>query len=239
MHFQIFGVHFFYMVVENIIKYIENWAPPGAAWEKDNVGLQVGSPKEKVKNIFLCLELTESALKESIKRNCNFIFTHHPFLFRPLKRLDLASDPKSKIIEILIKNNITLYSAHTNLDFSKDGVSFELAKVLNLRNIQFLENENSNQYKLVVFVPKESVDKVSEALFETGAGVIGEYEKCSFSNYGVGTFTGSEKSNPKIGRKETFEKVEEIRLEVLVDSWKLNNVTRALKKTHPYERTCL
>ena len=137
MHFQIFGVHFFYMVVENIIKYIENWAPPGAAWEKDNVGLQVGSPKEKVKNIFLCLELTESALKESIKRNCNFIFTHHPFLFRPLKRLDLASDPKSKIIEKLIKNNITLYSAHTNLDFTKDGVSFELAKVLNLRNIQY------------------------------------------------------------------------------------------------------
>ncbi len=235
MHFQIFGVHFFYMVAENIIKYIENWAPPGAAWEKDNVGLQVGSPKEKVRNIFLCLELTENTLKESIKKNCNFIFTHHPFLFRPLKRINTTSDPKSKLIEKLIKNNITLYSAHTNLDFTKDGVSFELAKVLKLKDIQFLENENSNQYKLVVFVPKESLDKVSKALFKNGAGIIGEYEKCSYNVYGIGTFLGSNKSNPKIGKKEKFEKVEEIRLEVLVESWKLNNVIKALKDAHPYE----
>jgi len=224
------------MVAENIIKHIENWAPPGAAWDKDNVGLQVGSPKEKVSNIFLCLELTENALAESLKKNCNFIFTHHPFLFKPLKRINTTSDSKSKIIEKLIKNNITLYSAHTNLDFTKDGVSFEMAKVLNLKEIRFLENQNSNQYKLVVFVPKESAEKVAEALFNKGAGIIGEYEKCSFHLSGTGTFLGSEKSNPKLGEKKIFEKVDEIRLEVLVDSWKINEVISAIKKVHPYEQ---
>jgi dinuclear metal center YbgI/SA1388 family protein len=223
------------MLAEDIIKHIENWAPPSVAWDKDNVGLQVGSTQEIIKNIFLCLELSENALDESIKKNCNFIFTHHPFLFKPLKRINTASDPKSKLIEKLIKNNITLYSAHTNLDFSKDGVSYELAKVLKLRNIQFLENENSNQYKLVVFVPKERAEKVAEAMFNKGAGIIGEYEKCSFRINGMGTFLGSENSNPKAGEKGKFETVEEIRLEVLVDSWKLNDVISSMKKAHPYE----
>lgn len=223
------------MLAEQIVNYIENWAPPGAAWDKDNVGLQVGSLQRKVKNIFLSLELTEKALNEAIKKKCNFIFTHHPFLFRPINKIDIKRDPKAKLIEKLIKNDITLFSAHTNLDFTKEGVSFELAKMLKLQNTHFLENEKGNQYKLVVFLPVEHLQKISEAMFSAGAGIIGEYESCSFSANGIGTFKGSEKSNPVVGKKQNFEKVDEIRLEILVDSWKLNNVIGALEKTHPYE----
>ncbi|MCB0752150.1 MAG: Nif3-like dinuclear metal center hexameric protein [Ignavibacteriae bacterium] len=223
------------MVVNNIIEFIENWAPPGAAWEKDNVGLQVGSVKQKVTNIMLCLELTEKVLIEAIKKKSNFIFTHHPFLFKPLKKINTYSDPKGKLIEQLIKNDITLYSAHTNLDFTKEGVSFELAKSLKLNDQKFLVNEKSNQFKLVVFVPQNELDKVAKALFDSGAGIIGEYKNCSFNLNGVGTFEGSENSNPKIGTKQKFKKVNEARLEVLVDSWKLNKVLKSLKETHPYE----
>jgi dinuclear metal center YbgI/SA1388 family protein len=223
------------MTTGDLIKYLEDWAPPGAAWEKDNVGLQIGSRRYNLKNILLCLELNKEVLKEALQKNCNFIFTHHPLIFSPLKRLDIDKDPRSELIERILKNNITVYSAHTNLDFTKDGVSFELAKTLKLKNLSFLENETDNQFKVAVFVPQDSIEKLSEAVFNSGGGIIGEYENCSFRVTGEGTFKGSDKTTPSVGKKNNFEKVNEIRLEFIVDSWKLNNVISALIKAHPYE----
>lgn len=223
------------MIVGELTKYLEDWAPPGAAWEKDNVGLQIGSQGQTIKNILLCLELDDKVLREAIHNKCNFIFTHHPFIFKPLKRLDTQKDHTAILIEKIIKNNITVYSAHTNLDFTKDGVSFELAKTLKLKNIRFLELEENNQFKVVVFVPQLNVEDVSNAVFGAGGGIIGEYENCSFQLSGEGTFKGSEKSNPVIGKKNVFEKVSEVRFEFLVDSWNLNKVIAALIKSHPYE----
>jgi len=223
------------MIVGELTKYLEDWAPPGAAWEKDNVGLQIGYRGQTIKNIMLCLELDEEVLKEALQKKCNFIFTHHPLIFKPIKRLDTEKDSKAKLIEKIIKNNITVYSAHTNLDFTKDGVSFELAKTLKLKNIRFLEHEESNQFKVVVFVPQKNLDEVANAVFNAGGGKIGEYENCSFRLNGEGTFKGSEKSNPAIGSKNKFEKVNEVRFEFIVDSWKLNKVIAALIKSHPYE----
>ncbi len=223
------------MKAGDLIKYLEEWAPPGAAWDKDNVGLLVGSKKAEVKKIFLCLELNQQALEEALKNNCNFIFTHHPLIFRPLKNLNLTNSRKKQLIAQLIKNNIVLYSAHTNLDFTKDGVSFELAKKLKLQNIRFLEHETENQYKLVVFVPENFLEKVSDALFAAGAGIIGDYTNCSYVSEGTGTFLGNEFTNPAVGKKLKLKKVKEARLEVIVNKWNLNNVLNALISTHPYE----
>lgn len=226
---------FLYMNVGELIKQIEDWAPPGAAWEKDNVGLQVGSRGDKLKNILLCLELDEEVLKEAIKKKCNLIFTHHPLIFNPIKNLDFEKSKQAKLIQHLIKQNISLYSAHTNLDFTRDGVSFELAKSLKLKNVTFLEHEEANQFKIVIFVPAANVEELSEALFSAGGGVIGNYEKCSFRIIGEGTFKGNEDSNPVVGKKGNTEKVEEIRLELIVDSWNLGKIINAIKKYHPYE----
>ncbi|MBU0559804.1 MAG: Nif3-like dinuclear metal center hexameric protein [Bacteroidetes bacterium] len=223
------------MQVESIINFIENWAPPGAAWDKDNVGLQVGSKKSEINNILISLELTEAVLKQAIKKSCNFIFTHHPFLFKPLSRIDTQSDPKGRIIKILLQNDVTVYSAHTNLDFTKNGVSFTLAKQLGLMNIRFLVNQESNQYKLVVFVPEAAAEKVSDAIFSSGGGIIGEYSNCGYRTNGKGSFKGSAESNPKIGEKEKLEYVDEVRLEVLVDCWKLSSVIKNMIVVHPYE----
>lgn len=223
------------MIAEELIKYLEGWAPPGAAWSQDNVGLQIGSRKTKIKNVFLCLELTKEAAEEAVKNHCNFIFTHHPLLFNPLKNLDFQNNSKAKLIEKVVKNDLVVYSAHTNLDFTKDGVSFELAKVLKLNNIRFLKREEENQFKLVVFVPNSHVEKISNAIFDASGGIIGEYSKCSFRTSGTGTFKGSDKSNPVIGKRNSFEYVDEIRLEVLVNSWHLNKVITAMLKVHPYE----
>ena len=128
-----------------------------------------------------------------------------------------------------------LYSAHTNLDYTKEGVSYQLAKKLELQNINFLVNLKSNQYKLSVFVPEDACEKAAEAIFSGGGGVIGEFTKCSFRTKGNGTFKGSEKTRPAIGKKEEYKFVDEVKLEVLVDRWKLDSVLSELKKVHPYE----
>jgi dinuclear metal center YbgI/SA1388 family protein len=153
------------MICSEIIKEIEDWAPKETAWQKDNVGLQVGSLNRKVKNILLCLELNDNVLDEAIKKNCSLVITHHPLLFHPLKRIDVDSDANSLLVEKLIKNDVTLYSAHTNLDYTKNGVSFVLAGTLRLNNIKFLDNLKSNQYKLSVFVPADSVEELAGAIF--------------------------------------------------------------------------
>ena len=223
------------MTGKEIIKYLEEWAPKGIAWDKDNVGLQVGDPEIKIKNVLLSLDLKEEVIESAIKENCNLIITHHPLLYYPLKNLDYSKNIIARMIEKLIKNNITLYSAHTNLDFTKHGVSYQLAKRLLLKNIRFLKNLSENQIKLAVFVPESHVNKVAEATHQSGGGIIGEYSHCSFRTSGTGTFKGSDESNPSIGTKGVSEFVEEVKLEVIVDKWKLNQVLNAMKKAHPYE----
>ena len=218
-----------------IIKYLEEWAPKGIAWNKDNVGLQIGNPEIKIKNILLSLDLSDAVIEEAIENKCNFIITHHPVLYHPLKNLNFSNNQLALMIEKLIKNDITLYSAHTNLDFTKHGVSHQLAKRINLKQIRFLKNLSSNQVKLAVFVPLSHLDKVADAVHQAGGGIIGEYSHCSFRTTGTGTFKGSQESNPSMGNRGKNEFIEEVKLEVLVDEWKLNRVISALKTTHPYE----
>jgi dinuclear metal center YbgI/SA1388 family protein len=223
------------MKCKEIITLIESWAPKQAAWDNDNPGLQAGSLERETDNVFLCLELTDKALREAVKKKCGLIITHHPLIFRPLKRLDTANDRDAKLIEQLIKNDITLYSAHTNLDFTRNGVSFQLAKTLNLKNPDFLEYEQSNQFKLVTFIPKENLPQLQSALFNAGAGIIGNYSNCSFASQGTGSFMGDQSTNPFIGKSGKYETAQEVRIEVLVDKWKLNAAIGALKVSHPYE----
>jgi dinuclear metal center YbgI/SA1388 family protein len=235
MHFNYRGAFFFDMLCKDVTYYLESWAPKEVAWERDNVGLQVGSENRRLKNILLSLDLTTSVVDEAINRNCNLIITHHPALFYPLHKIDTENDRTSKIIERLLKNNITLYSTHTNLDIAKGGVSFQLANKLKLQNLNFLRNLAGNQIKLVVFVPASHINQVADAIHNHGGGIIGEYSHCSFRTAGTGTFMGSVSANPAIGKKGKLEKGEEIKLEILVDSFKLSKVISAMKHAHPYE----
>ncbi|HPO54394.1 MAG TPA: Nif3-like dinuclear metal center hexameric protein [Ignavibacteriaceae bacterium] len=223
------------MKINEILKHIEDWAPPGIAWDKDNPGIQVGSAEARARNVLICLDLTREIVKEAVLNKCNLIISHHPLIFNPIRKIQISDDPTSQLIELLIKNNITLYSAHTNLDFSKNGVSFQLAKTLGLKNISFLKALGEKLVKLVVFVPEDSVEKVSEALFSCGAGIIGEYTGCSFKTRGKGTFRPSESANPAIGKRGKFEEVNEIRLEVVANSWQVMGIVDAMRDAHPYE----
>lgn len=219
---------------KEVFEYLENWLPNGIAWERDNVGLQIGDGNNEVKGILLTIDITLEAVEKALKENCNLIISHHPLLFNPLKRID-TKDSKGKLIELALQNHLTIYSAHTNLDFSKDGVSFSLARKLGLEKITFLENAPSTQFKLVTFVPQKYVENILNKLSEAGAGVIGNYTHCSYQISGYGTFFGQENTNPAIGEKGKMEKVEEIRLEMIFEKWKLNEVLKALLTNHPYE----
>ncbi|MDR3611807.1 MAG: Nif3-like dinuclear metal center hexameric protein [Ignavibacteriaceae bacterium] len=218
-----------------IIKNIESWAPREIAWQKDNSGLQIGDTEKRILNILVCLEINDNVVNEALKKKCNLIISHHPFFFSPLKKIDIAKDRNSRLIQNLIKHDMVLYSAHTNLDYTKEGVSYQLARILELRDINFLANLKSNQYKLSVFVPENYCDAVANAIFNAGGGIIGDYTKCSFSTRGNGSFHGSENTNPAIEENEIFNSFNEIKLEVLLDRWKLNKVISEIKKVHPYE----
>jgi dinuclear metal center YbgI/SA1388 family protein len=222
------------MTVRDVQNILEGWAPRGAAWERDNVGLQVGEVDKKVKKILVTLDINEEIVREAEKKSVDLIVSHHPLLFRPLTTLT-PHDRVGKIVFALAKHGIALYSMHTNFDFTYGGVSFSLAKKLGLRDVTFLKGHADALRKLAVFVPADHVDGVAKAMAAAGAGVIGRYEDCSFRIEGIGTFRGGEGTQPFVGQSKQFEKVGEIRLEMVVPKWKVDDVVRAMKEVHPYE----
>jgi dinuclear metal center YbgI/SA1388 family protein len=223
------------MKVQQIANFLESWAPKYIQWERDNTGLLVGSNRQKVTGVLLCLDVTDDALIRAQKLKCNLIISHHPLIFLPLKKINPDSDRTSNLIYSLIKNDFSLLSYHTNLDFTRDGVNFQTAHQLGLQNIEFLKPISGKSLKIVAFVPTNAVESLSSAIFDAGGGVVGEYSHCGYTSTGKGSFLGSDKSNPTIGKVGNLEEVEEIRLEVLVNEGNLNKVIQALKTAHPYE----
>ncbi len=221
--------------VKDIINIMEELAPKKAAMSWDSVGLQVGSQEDEVKKIIVCLDITEKVMEEAIEKNVDLIISHHPFLFKPVKNI-LKEDSKGRIIYQAIKNNISIYCAHTNIDVVTGGLNHQLAMKLGLKNLQILHVTDQQQYvKLVVFVPEGHEEEVANALATTGAGHIGNYSHCSFRGDGTGTFKPLEGCNPFIGSKGVLEKVKEVRLETIVKKENLNNSIASMIKAHPYE----
>src|SRR6056297_1570325 len=125
--------------VQHISTFLDQWAPPSTKLDYDNVGLLVGDPKQPASRILTCLDITPEVVEEAIDRNCDLIVAHHPLIFKSIDRINPTNE-QGKIIFELIKNDIALVAAHTNLDAALDGVSFVLAKNLGLKNLKFLDN---------------------------------------------------------------------------------------------------
>jgi dinuclear metal center YbgI/SA1388 family protein len=222
------------MTVYDIQKFFADWAPDDLAWEKDNVGLQVGNGRARVSGILVSLDVTRQVIAEAKKRRANLLVSHHPLLFRAQKSLTPMSEV-GVCVERLILSRINLFSAHTNLDFVRGGTSFALAEALGLRGVDFLHKPYKVQKKLVTYVPTGHEDRVADAMAEAGAGRIGNYDRCSFRSPGIGAFRGNQYATPVVGKTGVLEKVSEVRIEMIVDQWKLPDVMRSLKASHPYE----
>ncbi|MGD6961933.1 Nif3-like dinuclear metal center hexameric protein [Fictibacillus phosphorivorans] len=218
-----------------IISLLEGFAPKKMAVEGDPVGLQVGSLNKPIKKVMIALDVLESVVDEAIEGKVDLIIAHHPLLYRPLKKID-TSTSKGKVIEKLIKNDITVYAAHTNLDVTRLGVNEWLADQLQLMSTEVLSTTYEDQLvKLSVFVPRTHEEQVRLAIGNAGAGHIGNYSHCSFSSDGTGTFTPLEGTSPFIGKEGRLEKVEEVKIESIMPQSLQKVVVSAMRKAHPYE----
>src|SRR3954468_5032163 len=161
-----------------VIQLFEKFSPKGLAMEGDKIGLLIGRLNQKVERIMIALDVLENVIDEAIEKNVQLIIAHHPIIYRPLKNL-LTDTVQGKMIEKLLKHNIAVYAAHTNLDVAKGGVNDLLASALGLSNTEVLiPTHEVKLKKLVVYVPVEDSLNVKEALGNAGAGAIGDYSHC-------------------------------------------------------------
>ncbi len=222
------------MKISQIISVLEKKAPLAYQESYDNAGLIVGNKNMDCSGILCTLDVTSEIIREAIQQNCNLIIAHHPIIFKGLSKINGANEVERIVIDA-IKNDIAIYAIHTNLDNVSDGVNSTIAQQLGLINTRILAPKRNGLVKLVSFVPLDFAEKVKNALFEAGAGNIGEYSETSFSSEGIGSFKGSPNANPVIGKKGIRELVKEIRIEVILPTYLQPSVLFALKEAHPYE----
>lgn len=221
--------------VKEIVARFEEFAPKWMAEPGDPIGLQLGDLNREVKKMMITLDVRPETVQEALENGVDFIFAHHPAMFVPVKKFDL-SEPQNKMYAELIKNDITVYAAHTNLDNANGGMNDWLAEELNLVDCQaLLPIREEEMYKLAVYVPKQQAAQLRQALADAGAGRLGQYSACSFSQTGTGRFSASDAAQPFIGQAGQVSAVEEEKVEVVCPKSLKNQVLAAMYANHPYE----
>jgi len=219
----------------DLVSFVHEFAPPGRALPGDATGLQWGDLSAEVPVLLLALDFSAEVLEEALQAGAPLILAHHPFLYRPLSRVDL-SNRREALVARALKEGISLYAAHTDLDVAPRGVSHALGELLGLKQMRPLVPTGKEELeKLVVFVPKGYEDRVRDALAGAGAGWIGNYSHCTYQLLGTGTFLPREGASPFIGSQGALEKVSEYRLETILYRRDRKQVLEALFKAHPYE----
>lgn len=219
-----------------VIERFEQFAPQTIAEKGDPVGLQLGSLTTEIKKMMITLDVRPEVVAEAVKNKVNFIFAHHPAMFHPIKSFDLAV-PQNQMYAELLKHQITVYGAHTNLDNANGGMNDWLASTLNLQQTSaLLPKRELPLQQLVVYVPQVAANSVRQALSAAGAGTIGEYQGCSYSTDGTGRFLPGEKTHPAIGQPLVASSVTEEKIEVIIRPNQAAKVIKALLAAHPYEK---
>jgi dinuclear metal center YbgI/SA1388 family protein len=218
-----------------IIDKMEEAAPAKLALEWDNIGLLTGDPSEIIHKIIVTLDVTKETVEKACKTEKTMIISHHPLILKAINsiRRDM---PQGKLIASIIKNDVAVYSSHTNMDIAKDGINDILAGKLGLLNTVPLEKTfREKLYKIIVFVPENHLETVRQAMTSEGAGHIGNYSGCTFDTAGTGAFLPLAGANPYIGTTGQIEYVNERRLETVVSESLKKKVIAAMLKAHPYE----
>lgn len=223
------------MRLQDIIVELETLAPPLLAESWDNTGLLLGDRTTDVQRAMTCLTLTPDVVAEAIARNVQLVVTHHPLMFKPIQRVT-ADTLDGQTLWNLSRHGIAVYSPHTAWDNAPLGINQQLAELFDLKEISPLRRQMvSSGYKLVTFVPAESLESVQQALWESGCGEIGNYSRCSFFTPGQGSFWGNADTNPAVGQSGQLERVEELRLEVICPKSCLSKALSAIRMAHAYE----
>ncbi len=222
------------MLLHHLIQHLETVVPVHYQESYDNAGLIVGDKNAAVSSALITLDITEAVIEEAISNGCGLIICHHPLIFKGIKRITGSNEVERCLIKA-IQNNIAIYAAHTNLDSITGGVNSKICEKLGLKNCRILSPAKNQLLKLITYVPEDHLESVRTALFAAGAGVIGNYDSCSYSAQGEGTFRGDEDSNPFVGSKGELHSEKEFRLETILPRHLAAKVVAALSGSHPYE----
>ncbi|MGN7785665.1 Nif3-like dinuclear metal center hexameric protein [Niabella sp. 22666] len=222
------------MTIKQITSYLESIAPATLQESYDNAGLIAGNSSWECTGALCCLDAIEAVVDEAIEKGCNLVVAHHPIVFSGLKKITGKSYVERTIIKA-IKNDIAIYAIHTNLDNVLAGVNGKIAEKLSLNNLSILAPKGGQLSKLFFYVPASHAGNTMNALFEAGAGHIGNYSECSFRVNGIGTFRPGKAANPFSGEIGKRHEDEELKIEVLFPSWLESPVISTLKANHPYE----
>jgi dinuclear metal center YbgI/SA1388 family protein len=220
---------------ETVVQLMERLAPKHYAEPEDKIGLQVGSLRKEVSRVLVALDVTPEVVEEAGAVGAELIIAHHAVIYRPLAHLQ-TDTPAGALAADLLRRDIAVYVAHTNLDTAEGGMNDWMAEALGLDGRGVLREIHTDKlYKLVVYVPKDQQDAVRSAMFSAGAGWIGNYSHCSFNVEGTGTFMPREGTDPYIGKQGKLESVSEVRVETVVPQSAQKTVVSAMLKAHPYE----
>lgn len=222
------------MKIGEICGLIEDFAPLALQESYDNSGLLVGDNERDINAVLLCIDVTETVVEEAVKMGAGLILSHHPVIFGGLKKLT-GTTLTERVVLSAVRSNIALYSAHTNIDNAKGGVSAGIASRIGLKNCEILSPSRGILKKLVVFVPSEHAANVREAMFTAGAGHIGDYDMCSFNLEGEGSFRGGAGTDPFVGQAGSLHFGKEIRIETVFPGFLEKRILKSMLDSHPYE----
>lgn len=222
------------MKIKDLLPILEQMAPLAYAEDFDNVGLLTGDANITATGVLVGHDALENVIDEAIAKNCNVVVCFHPILFSGLKKITGKNYVERAVIKA-IKNDIAIYAVHTALDNHKHGVNKIFCNALGLENTKVLVPKENFIRKLVTYTIPENLEKLRNALFDAGAGNIGNYENCSFGSQGVGTYQGNDDSNPEVGERGEFVEAKEIKLEVTFEKHLERKVLKALFNSHVYE----
>jgi len=222
------------MQINDVIQYMEELAPLSYAESYDNVGLLVGDKNTRLTGILITHDTLEEVVDEAITKSCNLIVSFHPIVFSGIKKFN-GQNYVNRVLVKAIKNDIAIYATHTALDNVQHGVNSTICNQLNLANRKTLIPKREYIHKLTTYVPVAKVEKVRNALFNAGAGNIGNYNKCSFNVSGEGTFQGNKNSKPQVGSQGEFRTENETLISLTFEKHLENKILKALFTNHPYE----
>lgn len=227
--------------VNDVLSWLDRFAPPRLAESWDNVGLLWGDPHAKVDKLMTCLSVTPVTAAEAVSEGAGLIVSHHPVLFRPVKQIRVRSDdPQGSFLWSLARAGVAIASPHTSFDNTRGGINDGLARRVGLIDVGPLRPAPARSgFKVIVFTPEADREAVLDAAFRAGGGRIGNYRECSFGTEGTGTFFGEEAANPTVGQAGRRESVREWKLEILTTEETLNPVLTAVRRTHSYEEPAI
>jgi dinuclear metal center YbgI/SA1388 family protein len=203
------------MKLKDLCSYLDSEIPLTFQESYDNSGLQIGLPEREISSAILTLDVTDEVINEAIRKNADIVISHHPLIFSGIKKISDTTITE-KLIHKCIRHDIAVYSAHTNLDVFPGGVSSKIAEKLMISGKKVLLPLENRLLKLVTFVPESHLDKVRNAVFDAGAGVIGNYDLCGYTVSGTGSFRGNDEANPFIGDKGIMSFEKEVRFETIL-----------------------